>query len=83
MRLYIDPGTGSMLFTILLSVIGSLVYFFPDVEDPNGDDLPPGKRARRIRQFFHWSFFQIISDTGLFLNQFAMNWNAEEGKRSI
>ncbi len=26
MKLYIDPGTGSMLFTILLSVIGSAIY---------------------------------------------------------
>ncbi len=26
MRLYIDPGTGSMLFTVLLSVIGAGVY---------------------------------------------------------
>ncbi len=26
--LYIDPGTGSMLFTILISIVGFLVYFF-------------------------------------------------------
>ena len=26
MRLYIDPGTGSMLFTVLIAVIGSLIY---------------------------------------------------------
>ncbi len=26
MKLYIDPGTGSMLFTILLSVIGAAIY---------------------------------------------------------
>ena len=28
MYLYIDPGTGSMLFTILIGVLGALVYFF-------------------------------------------------------
>lgn len=28
MRLYIDPGTGSMLFTILLGVIGAGIYSF-------------------------------------------------------
>ena len=28
MNLYIDPGTGSMLFTILIGVLGALVYFF-------------------------------------------------------
>lgn len=27
MNLYIDPGTGSMLFTILIGVLGALVYF--------------------------------------------------------
>lgn len=26
MKLYIDPGTGSMLFTILLGVIGAAFY---------------------------------------------------------
>jgi len=28
MQLYIDPGTGSMLFTVLISIVGFLVYFF-------------------------------------------------------
>ena len=27
-HLYIDPGTGSMLFTILIGVIGAAIYFF-------------------------------------------------------
>ncbi|MBR6960299.1 MAG: hypothetical protein IKH76_07460, partial [Clostridiales bacterium] len=27
-NLYIDPGTGSMLFTVLISIVGFLVYFF-------------------------------------------------------
>ena len=26
MHLYIDPGTGSMLFTILISIIGAGIY---------------------------------------------------------
>lgn len=26
MRLYIDPGTGSMLFTILIGIFGTLYY---------------------------------------------------------
>jgi hypothetical protein len=26
MNLYIDPGTGSMLFTILIGIIGAFVY---------------------------------------------------------
>ena len=31
MRLYIDPGTGSMLFTILISILGVLIYAFRNV----------------------------------------------------
>ena len=27
MLFYIDPGTGSMLFTILIAILGSLIYF--------------------------------------------------------
>ena len=28
MCLYIDPGTGSMLITILIGLLGSVLYFF-------------------------------------------------------
>ena len=28
MRLYIDPGTGSMLFTILIGVLSAAIYAF-------------------------------------------------------
>lgn len=31
MRLYIDPGTGSMLFTILISILGVLIYAFRNI----------------------------------------------------
>lgn len=31
MRLYIDPGTGSMLFTILISILGVVIYAFRNV----------------------------------------------------
>ena len=31
MRLYIDPGTGSMLFTILIGVLGALIYALRNV----------------------------------------------------
>ena len=26
MQLYIDPGTGSMLFTVLVGILGALIY---------------------------------------------------------
>ena len=31
MILYIDPGTGSMLFTILLGILGAAFYFIRDI----------------------------------------------------
>ena len=31
MKLYIDPGTGSMLFTILLGLLGTAGYLFRKV----------------------------------------------------
>ena len=31
MLLYIDPGTGSMLFTILIGVLGAGAYKFKDM----------------------------------------------------
>ena len=46
MYLYIDPGTGSMLFTILIGVLGALVYFFRNAL------MPAAKRRRRtVRKF--------------------------------
>ena len=37
MRFYIDPGTGSMLFTILIAVLGSLVYLLRNLKLKIGD----------------------------------------------
>ena len=31
MLLYIDPGTGSMLFTVLIGVLGALLYLLQNV----------------------------------------------------
>ena len=31
--LYIDPGTGGMLFTVLFGIFGVLVFSLPDAED--------------------------------------------------
>ena len=32
MLMYIDPGTGSMLFTILIGLLGTGLYFFRDAK---------------------------------------------------
>ena len=31
MRLYIDPGTGSMLFTLLIGIVGAVVFLFRNI----------------------------------------------------
>ncbi len=44
MTLYIDPGTGSMLFTILIAVIGSLVYLLRGLKVKMGLMLHRGEQ---------------------------------------
>ena len=46
MKLYIDPGTGSMLFTILIGVLGALVYFFRNALMKLKFTLTGGKKAK-------------------------------------
>ena len=46
MYLYIDPGTGSMLFTILIGVLGALVYFFRNALMKLKYTLTGGKKAK-------------------------------------
>ena len=53
MKFYIDPGTGSMLFTILIGILGALRYVFKSwfvklrfffsggrSKDTNSDEIP-------------------------------------------
>ena len=47
--LYIDPGTGSMLFTILIAVIGSLLFFLRDLKMRMGV-LLSGRREEKGRR---------------------------------
>ncbi len=46
MNLYIDPGTGSMLFTILIGVLGALVYAFRNVLMKAKFAVTGGKKAK-------------------------------------
>ena len=47
MRLYIDPGTGSMLFTILIAVFGALIYLFRALRIRMGTLLNRDKEAEK------------------------------------
>lgn len=73
MRLYIDPGTGSMIFTILVGVIGTAVYLFRDalvrlrfllsggakVKEETGDRIPFVIFSDSKR---YWNLFEPVCD---------------------
>ena len=72
MNLYIDPGTGSMLFTILIGVLGALVYFFRNAlmklkfsvtggqkEKANGPEIPVVIFTDSKR---YWNLFKPVCD---------------------
>ncbi len=72
MLLYIDPGTGSMLFTILIAVIGSLIYLMRGLKVRMGSLLNRNK-AKEAEEgqlplvFFsdhkrYWNIFEPILD---------------------
>ena len=50
MLLYIDPGTGSMLFTIIIGVIGVLVYFFSVLRVKIKFFVSKGKADKNVSQ---------------------------------
>lgn len=72
MLFYIDPGTGSMLFTILIAILGSLVYFLRDARLKIGSLLRRNKveEAREGKHPFvffseskrYWNTFGPICD---------------------
>ena len=72
MTLYIDPGTGSMLFTILIAVIGSLVYLFRTLKMKMGTIIHRGKEQAEDQSDLplvifsdhkrYWPVFEPICD---------------------
>ncbi len=72
MRLYIDPGTGSMLFTILIAVIGSLLFFLRDLKMRMGVLLSGRREEKGTREKLplvifsddkrYWNVFKPICD---------------------
>ena len=50
MILYIDPGTGSMLFTILIGVLGALVYAFRNVLMKAKFAVTGGRKSKEERR---------------------------------
>ena len=72
MRLYIDPGTGSMLFTILIAVIGSLIYLLRTLKLRLGTLINRGGKKTEEREMLplvifsdhkrYWNVFEPICD---------------------
>ncbi len=71
MRLYIDPGTGSMLFTILMAVVGSLVYLLRGLRVRMGARFGRGKKEQSGERLplvlfsdhkRYWNIFEPICD---------------------
>ena len=60
MRLYIDPGTGSMLFTILIGLLGTVLYFLRDAKV-------------RLRFLFSGGKKTENADIGIFLSRSVIN----------
>ena len=57
MKLYIDPGTGSMLFTVLIGVLGALVYALRSVAMKTRFFVSGGKRDRAEKDRWTYVFF--------------------------
>ena len=72
MRLYIDPGTGSMLFTILIAVFGSLIYLVRTLKVRMGTVLNRDKAAESEASGIplvifsdhkrYWNIFEPVCD---------------------
>ena len=68
MYLYIDPGTGSMLFTVLIAVLGSLVYLLRNLKVRLGATL---NRNRKAEQAADTIPLVIFSDNRRYWSVFA------------
>lgn len=68
MRFYIDPGTGSMLFTVLIGVLGAGVYLFRDAFAKLKVLLTGGARGKQNQA--NRLPFAIFSDSKRYWNVF-------------
>ena len=74
MFLYIDPGTGSMLFTILIGVLSAAIYAFRDVLVKLKFVLSGGNVKRSDDAPIPFVFSQTVNDTGVFSSRCVMKW---------
>ena len=72
MRLYIDPGTGSMLFTILIGLLGTVLYFLRDAKVRLRFLFSGGKKTENADSRVPFAIF-TASDIGIFLSRSVIN----------
>ena len=75
--LYIDPGTGSMLFTVLIGVITAAVYFFREGVIKLRFLSQAELNTLLQKTKFLLQFLPRANDTGISLAQFVANLIAE------
>ena len=73
MRLYIDPGTGSMLFAILIGIIGAVRYVIKIGMVKLKFILSGGKKVEGSNEKFPFVIFADSKDIGIYLSQYAVN----------
>lgn len=83
MRLYIDPGTGSMLFAILIGVIGALNFLLKNWIVKLRFILSGGKKVETNTDRSRWSSFRTTNGIGAFLNRCAGSLTNGERMLSI
>lgn len=76
MRLYIDPGTGSMLFAILIGIISAVMYLFKSWLVKLRFILHGGIGSSPTQASSDLSFFLTTSGTGMFSVRFAASLTA-------
>ena len=71
MKLYIDPGTGSMLFAVLIGIIGAVAYVFKEWAVKLKFLLTGGKKADTNTEKIPIVIFLMTKDIGACSNQYA------------
>ena len=93
MRFYIDPGTGSMLFAILIGIIGALNYLLKSWIVKLRFILSGGKKVEgdteklpfiifSAQRRSRWSFFRMTSGIGAFFAPCAASSTKRASTRS-
>lgn len=82
MRFYIDPGTGSMLFAILIGIIGAATYMLKSWFLKLRFVLSGGKKVDTGANKIPLVIFRMTSGIGAFFAPCAASWTRRASTRS-